>query len=980
MEDGVKIYEPSYIEIYVNILATNAWSVGDYKRTLNLLDSNDYPEYAQPPVRSYTPPRVGEGATGAVNVQVTPPRYVSPFGRSFPIIMWGNAITEGKNITHMIDSYVDPPAHIAHYLAFGPIPRGKVHLPNGETYLPGEEIVAAIATADSLIHDFGKQCSINLYHAGRVHEGGAREADWLVHRLRLEPGQTRYSLEMDKAMHHRTRGNHELTTILSPHLVELWCWGALVDQKVVNVVMPKGVSFEISIDEEPSTPPEALSKPKSDEEGYRAVPIPPALRPRRDEVETPPAQPAPAPESAAAASLPDNDLMVATPEFVPLPPPPVIDIPQPPAFQPLEAPSMGSIDTSGLREQANALREMAKTQPSDSPGIELYLEQADQLEALADQLESAVSNAAAGTPPYPNVGETPPGATLGDFGSLAPAAVNLPGELALPEAPPPPSQWRLDWQLNDFDAEEFAKLNHESHLSVSLHKRKDDGTWEIFGALPPGTAVGNITRSGEYWLEAGEYEARLYWDGDPQGGMRIILARETFTIAGDDSGPAVRMARGWGMGVAKGDADIAFTEEGPVYPHTKRRFTITGKKDFSQLDLHFVIRPRDGFTYQCTEMTWLPMAHDPVLKLYGTFIDSEKDIAAHLIEDGDQVQFEFLMPERPGRYEMVLYATPYNMDPNDPWDQTMVLEMDRIDFTLAAPKIKIELGPAFGDMMSARKLDVTIPEDAIPFNYTTRTKALQGMLRERKDLDPADRGYKSYRRSIYYVPDDIPEAERQKLITTNLSTVVHDGWGDQSGTVSRDGNVYTNTRFNEVYVEDRNGFVLKRQRFENEIFQSSIWNKIYDLGTPPDAIVPVAPSNKDWVEEDDPLRSLAIWNPTPEQCGGLEDPMATPNLQFVKWVAPEPGEIDEDTGLPVEQLDTGTYEPITGVHPGYPFFIEARFEEEQTTEAFEVQLGTDYRAKVTRTKDDPLVYRSDALVLTGRGIARGITSTGEVSP
>jgi hypothetical protein len=59
---------------------------------------------------------------------------------------------------------------------------------------------------------------------------------------------------------------------------------------------------------------------------------------------------------------------------------------------------MGSIDTSGLREQANALREMAKTQPSDSPGIELYLEQADQLEALADQLESAVSNAAAGTP------------------------------------------------------------------------------------------------------------------------------------------------------------------------------------------------------------------------------------------------------------------------------------------------------------------------------------------------------------------------------------------------------------------------------------------------------------------------------------------------------------------------------------------------------------------------------------------------------
>ena len=97
-------------------------------------------------------------------------------------------------------------------------------------------------------------------------------------------------------------------------------------------------------------------------------------------------------------------------------------------------------------------------------------------------------------------------------------------------------------------------------------------------------------------------------------------------------------------------------------------------------------------------------------------------------------------------------------------------------------------------------------------------------------------------------------------------------------------------------IIDRNGFVLARKRFENDTFKSMVWSKIYDLGIPPEEVIPLAPSDKDWVEDDDPLRSLAVWNPTPDQCGGLEDPLAVPALQFVKWVAPEPGEIDEDTG------------------------------------------------------------------------------------
>lgn len=228
MQDGVKIYEPSYIEVYVNILSGNAWSVGDYKRESNLLEPSIFPGYDEAPSLAYTPPRVGEGVSGTIGVEVTPPRYVSPFGRSYPIIMTADAVTVGENITHMIDSYIEPPAHIGHFLAFGPMPRGNIQLPKGETYLPGEDIIAEVDTVDKLVNDYGEQCSINLYHAGRVHVGGGREGDWLVDRHQIAAGQNRYDLDSSKALHLGTFGiDHEQTTVLGPHLVELWCWGAL---------------------------------------------------------------------------------------------------------------------------------------------------------------------------------------------------------------------------------------------------------------------------------------------------------------------------------------------------------------------------------------------------------------------------------------------------------------------------------------------------------------------------------------------------------------------------------------------------------------------------------------------------------------------------------------------------------------------------------------------------------------------------------
>jgi len=1003
-EDGIRIYEPEYIDVYTYIVTGGAWGQGDYRRNANQLPDSDFPEYAIAPVLDYSPPRTSEGYSGTISVNVTPPQFISSFGQSYPVTMRSDATTTGKNINHLIDSYIEPMGHVSHYLMYGPRPKGEVELPKGETYLPGETIVADISAARQLVNDYGKQCSINLYHTGRVHMGGAREADWLVHRLRIEPGQTRYELKPDKAMHNLTRARHKQDTMVGPHLVELWCWGVLVDQTTIHMSLPKGVSFDIAIDEDPSTPPNDWTSPVNKPEAAEGMGPMLGMMVRHPDADVlpKPLAPPPPPTADAEASLapmpgepampvPFQPTMAPIPEFAPIAAPEPIEIP---VYTPAAG---GGVDVASLRNYATALRKLA--QENDGPGYEGYETQAAQLEQTADQLDKVSQDAPAGgaldggTPPTEDFG-TPPGTVGGlDFGDT-----HLPGSALIPDASledvdvaDAPSMWKVAYQIRDIEQRDFAKLNQDYHLSVSLHLRDGDGEWDESGYIPATSnpATSTIATSGHQWLEAGEYEARLYWHGDKHTDMKFILARQQFVVAGDNSGPSVRQADGINLPVYHGDASLSLTRPGNVYPQARREITITANANFSTLDLHYQFRRKSGYSYQCMPYDWKAEANDQALKLYGNWISSDKDIAQHLRKEGDSVDVPLHFPEWPGEYELVLIATAYNMTPKEAEPYMAVREIATMDVTITSPSASIEFVSNFGYGGQGREVKLNLPKDADDNHYKVSAVALEGLLPARTDLDPAKSGYKGHRQNIILLQSDWDSKFFNEMRSTNLSAVVHETW-EQGLNIGSNGTspaelyphkeFYKLTgggKFNEVRVLDQHGFMLARKRYVFDETKTEVWADIYDLGMLPPELITVAPSENDWIEDDDPLRALKIWSPTIDQCGELEDPLSDPDIIFVKWVPAEPADIDEETGLPAELLDQGTYEPIKGVNPGYPFFIEAQFEEPEETEAFEVRLGADYKVKLMRLEDDPLVYRSDALTLTGRGIAKGIT---EVAP
>jgi hypothetical protein len=188
--------------------------------------------------------------------------------------------------------------------------------------------------------------------------------------------------------------------------------------------------------------------------------------------------------------------------------------------------------------------------------------------------------------------------------------------------------------------------------------------------------------------------------------------------------------------------------------------------------------------------------------------------------------------------------------------------------------------------------------------------------------------------------------------------------------------------FHEIQLIDGSGNIYDRARLTNRFWESPSFLKFYNATIDthgikirtghgfayPDVLKPVAPSEADWIDDDDPLRSLAVWAPT---CNQLDDPKDKPELTFVRFeITPVP-DVDpiSDNGE-ITFIDQGDYVQIDGIYVGYPFFVEARFEVPQETEAFEVTMKG-YRIKLTRTENDPLVYRSTALIFSGQGIVEG---------
>jgi hypothetical protein len=93
-----------------------------------------------------------------------------------------------------------------------------------------------------------------------------------------------------------------------------------------------------------------------------------------------------------------------------------------------------------------------------------------------------------------------------------------------------------------------------------------------------------------------------------------------------------------------------------------------------------------------------------------------------------------------------------------------------------------------------------------------------------------------------------------------------------------------------------------------------------------------------------------IWMPSAADCGP-NPPGRTPELQAVVWIGGDPETPDDDV-----------YEPVDRVFPGYPFLIEARFEDPPGQETYEIEVDNGPRILVERT-EDPGLYRSEILTI-----------------
>ncbi len=93
-----------------------------------------------------------------------------------------------------------------------------------------------------------------------------------------------------------------------------------------------------------------------------------------------------------------------------------------------------------------------------------------------------------------------------------------------------------------------------------------------------------------------------------------------------------------------------------------------------------------------------------------------------------------------------------------------------------------------------------------------------------------------------------------------------------------------------------------------------------------------------------------VWMPSEADCGP-NPPSRAPLLQAVVWQGGDPDTPDDDI-----------YEPVEAVFPGFPFFLEAQFDDPPGAERYEIETSTGAVVIVERT-GDPRVYRSEILTI-----------------
>ena len=295
------------------------------------------------------------------------------------------------------------------------------------------------------------------------------------------------------------------------------------------------------------------------------------------------------------------------------------------------------------------------------------------------------------------------------------------------------------------------------------------------------------------------------------------------------------------------------------------------------------------------------------------------------LEDG--LEADIALHTRPGRYRLALMRGTANLSTADrSSDFADAQTLATIDFMVTAPSlpiqtstvqvgqdVRIRLASTDGSM-DALELEAQIVHDADPGNGAIRPRRIAA---NRYGDRPDTAGLE------IEVPIEVPLDNDSNTPVFLARTGTQYGW-------------------RHIELLDRYGIV----RWEGALTDTHDASLYFGL---PDALYPQQPEIADRSTRPG-FMEPHVWMPSEAECGP-NPPDRAPQLQAVIWIGGDPETPDDDI-----------YERVDAVFPGYPFFIEAHFEDPPGEERYEIDVSTGTPVVVERTAD-PRIFRSEILTI-----------------
>ena len=804
----------------------------------------DFQKYVGDLKVSFTQPRPKVNTSGSIRTRYEPPKHLSPFGRSYTVSMLGaGRKASGGSIIH---DAIENGNNAGHILLFGPVPKAEIATP--DTNLPGVVFDVTVTGANKMVKDYGDQCSLNLFHAGRVHMGGAIEGDWLIDRRIIMTGKTNYQLDSKSIIRNRLPFDKAYDSFIGPHLVELWCWGVLVDQKEVQVELPRDIKLSATVETRPS-------QPKEEKLAIYFAPnldIGPGLPSQYSQ----PSILKPIVNQPLGELKPDNNAENNPSE--------------PTEFKPIKTPDFGLIPLE--------LIDIPAREPLPAPGKDLGGKANDVSEDMSDD--------------------------LGEFGPNNP---NLPDTLNLPDVnglEEKPALYKVAIRIDGLNAEALSGLKDGLVLYAVPPKFTDTEIQDIENYAVhyffDKESLNQNSKNMVFWMRPGQFNLVLAWKGDIGVRRRIRLAEKVITVVAadnDKSAVITKAVRGQQTPVFN-FGDIQINMEGkssPIYPKTNRTFSLKSKVDFSRYELYYQLRKTGGYLHGCQPYEWLASesgdnhyeaGSQTSMRLialgrdHTRFREGDLTVASLLRTNGAREVISVNMPAHSGQYELLVFVGQKNAEITEVIDPKNSLVVGKYPFSVTHPKAELSLPD--GNTISveaaewAIKTQPYLPDGTAPDEYRVRVLGLDGYLKEKRGLDPALSGRRGLRADYFYMSkDDFAPDRFTRLAKGGHSAAYYNN--DDAGTIRtpfwktiKDGspiNIPGKSLYNDTYITNSLGYELARQRVYWKPWNSrSFLSEFYFSNKYPLAILPLEPDKSNWIKPDDRLRKRAVWDPTLKEC------------------------------------------------------------------------------------------------------------------